>query len=525
METNETPLPPQINQQTKRKNPVEIHNYPKENIIQYFELGRSYTYNVIEEGYYPPANYLKYTKGQNFRIPDNYEILSSWGKPKKRQSVRCIIKYVEKNPVYWVYFGKAFQYHVKSEKSSSDVAVTILKSFDNLTSTGQNNRAKKIAKSVYAIFDQTTTESCHSEDDPSLKSIEFNIKKKSFHFSVGKENTEELKHKARAAVQACDKGQITREGYRNLASISHDLPREWKVSAERKEITYEMNEIIPISLVNIAPPLSDNSLNSEVHINDAEIIDNMQQSIGKGGRRNIINILKYLIPDLVKKKVLDTTNPEIHLRISGDGRNVGRKVKQVMITCSIIDDIDNLHRPESHHTTILYPGIEKYETLHIVLEPLIVELRKLKEEGLKDDQGIKWKIELYFSSDWKFLAICLGMNAANSKYFCPWCEVSKEQQGDFSYEWTISKTMDQIRIDHTFYQGHIRPAIFDMIPLQNWVPDVEICSESGQSGYLVIHPKKNRIWINPDGFRISDESDKTIISIFGNHSYTTSRTV
>jgi hypothetical protein len=116
------------------------------------------------------------------------------------------------------------------------------------------------------------------------------ILKKSFHFSVDKENTEELKHKARAAVQACDKGQITREGYRSLASISHDLPREWKVSVERKEITYEMDEIIPISLTNIAPSLFDNSLNSEVHINDAEIIDNMQQPIGKRGRRDIIII-------------------------------------------------------------------------------------------------------------------------------------------------------------------------------------------------------------------------------------------
>jgi hypothetical protein len=90
-----------------------------------------------------------------------------------------------------------------------------------------------------------------------------------------------------------------------------------------------------------------------------------------------------------------------------------------------------------------------------VLEPLIVELRKLKEEGLKDDQGIKWKIELYFSSDWKFFAFCLGVNAANSKYFCLWCEISKKQQGNFSYEWTISKTMDQIRMDHTIYKGHI----------------------------------------------------------------------
>ncbi|PKK57833.1 hypothetical protein RhiirC2_720963 [Rhizophagus irregularis] len=150
-----------------------------------------------------------------------------------------------------------------------------------------------------------------------------------------------------------------------------------------------------------------------------QIIDNVQQSIGKGGRRDIINILKYLIPGFLKRKVLDITNPIIYLRISGDGRNVGRKVKQVIVTCSILNDIDNLHQPENYHTIVLYPGIEKYETLHIILDPLIVELRKLKEEGLEDDQGVKWKIELYFSSDWKFLAICLRINAANSKYFCP----------------------------------------------------------------------------------------------------------
>ena len=65
--------------------------------------------------------------------------------------------------------------------------------------------------------------------------------------------------------------------------------------------------------------------------------------------------------------MLDITNPEIHLRISGDGRNVGRKVKQVMITCSIFNDIDKLHQPENHYTITLYPGIEKYETLKTVL--------------------------------------------------------------------------------------------------------------------------------------------------------------
>ncbi|CAB4407661.1 unnamed protein product [Rhizophagus irregularis] len=82
MEFNETPLP---SQQVIKKNFVEIHNYPEKPIIEYSETGRSYTYNIIEEGNYPPVAYLKYTKRQNgFRIPDNYEVETSWGKPKKR---------------------------------------------------------------------------------------------------------------------------------------------------------------------------------------------------------------------------------------------------------------------------------------------------------------------------------------------------------------------------------------------------------------------------------------------------------
>ncbi|RHZ81125.1 hypothetical protein Glove_123g21 [Diversispora epigaea] len=166
-----------------------------------------------------------------------------------------------------------------------------------------------------------------------------------------------------------------------------------------------MNKFIPIFLINLTPLQFDESVNSEIHIDDLEIINNIQESIGKGGRRNIIDILKFLIPNLLKQKILNISNPEIHLRISGD---------------------------ENHHTIILYPGIEKYEILQVALEQLIIELRTLKEKDLKDHQGREWKIELYFSSDWKFLAICLGLNAANR---------------------------------------HIRPAIFDMIPLQNWVPD------------------------------------------------------
>ncbi|RHZ52245.1 hypothetical protein Glove_463g63 [Diversispora epigaea] len=330
-------------------------------------MRRSYTYEIIEEGQYPSITYLKYTKGNIFRIPNNYEL-----KTKILQQSRDACR-----------------------------RATVLKPFDNLTPTGQNNRTKQITKSVCNIFNQIAIEKCHPEDNPKLKSIELDIKNKFYQISIGKENTEEIIYRVRAIVQACDKGQVARKGYRTLTSISQDLSREWRVSAERNTITIEMNKFIPISLINLTPLQSDESVNSEIHIDNLEIINNIQESIGKG-----------------------------------DGRNVGRKVKQVMITFAILNNKNNLYYPENHHTIILYPEIEKYEIL--------------QEKGLKDHQGL---------------------NAANSKYFCPWCEISKEQQGDLSLKWKINKTINNIHQNYKCYRGYIRPAIFDMIPLQNWVPN------------------------------------------------------
>jgi len=60
-----------------------------------------------------------------------------------------------------------------------------------------------------------------------------------------------------------------------------------------------------------------------------------------------------------------------------------------MVTFSILNDKDKLHQLENYYIITLYSGIEKYEILHIMLEHLIVELRKLKEEELEDNQGIK----------------------------------------------------------------------------------------------------------------------------------------
>ncbi|CAH1770164.1 6915_t:CDS:1 [Entrophospora sp. SA101] len=105
-----------------------------------------------------------------------------------------------------------------------------------------------------------------------------------------------------------------------------------------------------------------------------------------------------------------------------------------------------------------------------MLNPFLDELRSLKNDGLKIS-GVLWKFELYFSADWKFLAICLGLNGPTANYFCPWCLCSKHQHGDLNKDWHIEKNMEQIATRYSEVNGHIFPPLFDMISIDHIVFD------------------------------------------------------
>jgi hypothetical protein len=92
-----------------------------------------------------------------------------------------------------------------------------------------------------------------------------------------------------------------------------------------------MQEEIPISIVKLNSYHSTEPLEGTPAITDPEVIQMVQEAIGNGGQRSIIKILQYLIPSLIEREIIDPNNPTIHLRISGDGHNVGRQVKHVML--------------------------------------------------------------------------------------------------------------------------------------------------------------------------------------------------
>ncbi|CAG8620450.1 2913_t:CDS:1, partial [Scutellospora calospora] len=101
---------------------------------------------------------------------------------------------------------------------------------------------------------------------------------------------------------------------------------------------------------------------------------------------------------LVAQNVLNINNLVINIRILDDGYNVGRKIKHVIITCTVLDDILNIYKANSYYTIILYSGGENYKILQKVMELMISELHNLITNRL-DSNRIKWKVKLYFSSD------------------------------------------------------------------------------------------------------------------------------
>jgi hypothetical protein len=83
----------------------------------------------------------------------------------------------------------------------------------------------------------------------------------------------------------------------------------------------------------------------------------------------------------------------------------------------------------------LYIGKENYESVKTATSFFTYELINLQTNGFMCN-GIIWNVEFFFSGDWKYMAIISGKNAANSNYFCLFCECNKTQRYDMNLIWS-----------------------------------------------------------------------------------------
>jgi hypothetical protein len=149
------------------------------------------------------------------------------------------------------------QYRIKPKKR-------ILKPVNEASHSTLTKRAKIMTKQVFNEFKNISKEHYNSVDKPLLEEIRFSIEDYRFKIKVGNENTAIKKYKNEAMVMTIDKGQISRESYRNLTMIEDELPREWVISEQRTQINKEMNSKIKITTVMMPQHINVDSIEGRV---------------------------------------------------------------------------------------------------------------------------------------------------------------------------------------------------------------------------------------------------------------------
>ena len=238
-----------------------------------------------------------------------------------------------------------------------------MKLHENLSKSTQIKRAKGLAKSVQVNFENSTKNFYNPKDRVVLKALEFTVDNKEFYSSFGEEDSNKKKQKLQSIVRVQDVENVPRDAYRHFAALESNLPREYAVSQTRQEIDAYMKELIPINFIDLNPAIIPDP-SEEPDITDPLIVEQVVSAIGKGAYRSVKKILEYIVPAYIQNGKLD-------LRVSGDGRNVGRKVKHVMITVALLDDPTKLFESNYYYTTVLFPGTENYSTLKIAADVLI----------------------------------------------------------------------------------------------------------------------------------------------------------
>ncbi|PKY32465.1 hypothetical protein RhiirB3_450660 [Rhizophagus irregularis] len=82
---------------------------------------------------------------------------------------------------------------------------------------------------------------------------------------------------------------------------------------------------------------------------------------------------------MLESEILISEKLTLHIRILDNSCNIRWKVKYIMLTMALLNNIDGLQKPDNHYTLIvLYPDAETYKSLKNALVPLISDLITVK---------------------------------------------------------------------------------------------------------------------------------------------------
>ena len=198
----------------------------------------------------------------------------------------------------------------------------------------------------------------------------------------------------------------------------------------------------------------------------------------KGVQQSLKNHLKTII----QKRNYVPESSTIRVKLTGDGTVVSRSVHLVVIAFAIVDAHNNPNSPRGNHTIALINTTESYDNLSESLKDLIAEISEIKSITCTNGQ---WDIEFFLGADLKFLAICMGIEAANSTFSCIWCKCPSGERYKQDVVWSVTdtdygaRTISEIqrlsclkKTKNNQKYGCIRNPLFPTIPVHHVVPDI-----------------------------------------------------
>jgi hypothetical protein len=223
---------------------------------------------------------------------------------------------------------------------------------EEISQCQQNKRFALFAKeseeklnTLLQKYHMTTTKESSAVN---LKNIQLSYKNEIINLKYNQLNNEAEILKLDAVTSVCDENLISRDNYRKLSYIEPQLIREHTVSQRRNEITKLMNNKIQIKNFNLQNELNQLTIldNGEPQDNTGQIVIN-EKEIGNGVFCSIRDYLQILIP-IWKCSVLQPGDT-IKLKLGGDGRNVGRKQNHVMLTICLLNEKDEVLKPDHQY--------------------------------------------------------------------------------------------------------------------------------------------------------------------------------
>ena len=206
---------------------------------------------------------------------------------------------------------------------------------EDITSHSQQNKrfnsfGKDVKKSVDELIVKHKLTNLSGEPIVNLHHIGFDYKENQAYIKFKDSNPITQAKQLDAVVRVCDEALLSRDGYRHLAAVVPTLFREYLVADRRNEINKLINAQIHVEIFN-----------TEVEIGEVE-----NREAGNGAYRSLLTLLKTLIPVWKGgENPIIIPGDTLYIKLGGDGRNVGRKQNHVMVTFCLLNEKDEVLKP------------------------------------------------------------------------------------------------------------------------------------------------------------------------------------